>query len=141
MKTPISNAQTAVFKYLPMIIAPMILGIGLLTGDKVTIILFLPFFLLTLITNYFIVDAWVDKEAIYIKKWRKIDRYSFDRIDKVGEFKSGITDLSIITENNGKRTFLILNPNQNFISTEYSDVYQLLIKLKMNYKKDQENLK
>ncbi len=86
--------------------------------------------------NFFVVEAWVDQEAIYIKQWRTFKKYSFDKLDKIGELKSGVTDITILTEGGSSRTFLILNPTESFYSMDSANVYDLLMKLKLNYSKN-----
>jgi hypothetical protein len=133
-KVHLSSSFTGFIKYFPIIIGLIGISIQIVTGHSEQAIIPLAFVLIGISINFFIVDASVDVNYIYIKQWIKVKKYPIDSLDKVGDFKKGYTLIDIKTDSLTTKTFLIINDFDNsFLAHEYKDISTFLIKLKTLY--------
>lgn len=130
-KVHLSSSLTGFIKYFPVIIGVFGTTILIATGESESAIIPLAFLLLGLGTNFFIVDAAVDKDFIYIKQWTKEKKHSIDSIDKVGDFGKGMTIIDIKTGASTTKTFLIINDFDPSLFTDNSkDISSFILKIK-----------
>ena len=139
MKIPITGFQINYLRIVPVFVLFMI--IMFVVMDKIIFaVIALIVFIISTLLNIFIVEAWIDEKAIYLRRWVKYKRYTFDKLDKVGNLSQSITDITILTNSGSKRWFLLLNPPSfrlsnwpNSFDTAY--IYDLLITYKIDYLK------
>ncbi|WP_456461527.1 hypothetical protein [Reichenbachiella sp.] len=110
----------------------------LLTGTPEGAAIPMALLIINGVVNFFVVEASVDHDSIYIKQWIKEVQYPLSQLDKVGELKDGVTRITILNNNKVERNYIILNVRDSFISQDSANVYELLLKLKANFKKQQQ---
>jgi len=137
----ISHKYTRPFKYFQSILMVVWIIVDLWIGDNSNAMIPFCFLILFSIVNVFVVEASVDKDAIYILRWVKEVKYSLGQIDKIAEVKGGLTSLSILNEEGKTKHFLIMSSPELFTNPNQTDVYDFLLKLKMDYMKRQKETK
>lgn len=133
----ISSAQTGLIKYAPIFILPIWIVTEVFSKNFGGATIPTAILLVNVVVNFFVVEASADNEAIYIKQWLKEKRYLLSKLDKVGELKEGVTRVTLLDKNDGKMHFLILNIRDSFVAQNSANVYELLLKLKLNYLNNQ----
>ena len=137
MRVRLSSSLTNTYKITPIIIGAFGLFLNIISvNDSANILIPSLILIVGIIVNFVIIDAFVDREYVYVKFFFIEYKFSLDKIDKIGSPKEGITSFSI-KKDSFSRTYWIVDIGSKagrfYVDEDPIDVYNYLLKVKKGY--------